>query len=276
VGVNPFIEPAEMNITPKGHEEPKDKKAKHMKYIIVLLILLCPFPPAYAEPENSDYLITGVATGLLVGSEMLKDQLVPAAPRFSSPNWIDRNVRNAVKWRDDELTQASDISDVLLFGVFIPSIAITPLFTDGDYLDDAEVMMRSFAVTGLTTNAVKFSVARQRPYSYFNTRHSEGKDDNLSFFSGHSSLSFALASSSAYLLSEEYPEGEGVIWASSISLASSVAYLRIASDKHYLSDVVVGGVVGAAIGYYIARESRENSSEQTESRANMFTISIEF
>ena len=38
------------------------------------------------------------------------------------------------------------------------------------------------------------------------------------------------------------------IWGAGAALATVTGYLRIAADKHYFSDVLVGAVVGSAIG----------------------------
>jgi len=33
-------------------------------------------------------------------------------------------------------------------------------------------------------------------------------------------------------------------------LATSTVYFRVAGDKHYFTDILVGGIVGAATGYF--------------------------
>lgn len=37
-------------------------------------------------------------------------------------------------------------------------------------------------------------------------------------------------------------------WAVGLPLAASTAYLRLAADRHYLTDVLVGGAVGTTVG----------------------------
>jgi membrane-associated phospholipid phosphatase len=41
------------------------------------------------------------------------------------------------------------------------------------------------------------------------------------------------------------------VWATGFSLAAFVGYLRIAADKHYMSDVLVGAATGTAAGVLI-------------------------
>ena len=39
--------------------------------------------------------------------------------------------------------------------------------------------------------------------------------------------------------------------ASGLSMAAFTGYLRIAADKHYLSDVLTGAIVGSAVGFVV-------------------------
>ena len=39
-----------------------------------------------------------------------------------------------------------------------------------------------------------------------------------------------------------------IVWISALGLASATGYFRIAADKHYFSDVLVGAIVGSLIG----------------------------
>jgi membrane-associated phospholipid phosphatase len=39
-----------------------------------------------------------------------------------------------------------------------------------------------------------------------------------------------------------------VVWTSGFLTAAAVGYLRIAADKHYFSDVMLGAIVGTALG----------------------------
>lgn len=44
---------------------------------------------------------------------------------------------------------------------------------------------------------------------------------------------------------------EPVVWAGGYAIAATTGYLRIAADKHYLSDVVAGAIVGTGVGLAI-------------------------
>ena len=119
-----------------------------------------------------------------------------------------------------------------------------------------------FFLTKGITDITKSMAGRIRPYLY-NTEltvderfQAQGKDApiaNTSFFSGHSSSTFAFA----VFLSKTYTDiyGKGtwskIIWGTSLTLASATAYSRVAAGEHFPTDVIVGAVVGSAVGYAI-------------------------
>jgi len=82
-----------------------------------------------------------------------------------------------------------------------------------------------------------------------NPDHSQGPDDaNLSFYSGHTNFTFALAAAAATV-----GRLRGYRWAPAALLvgglvAATTGYLRIAADQHYLTDVLTGAAVGTTIG----------------------------
>ncbi len=42
-----------------------------------------------------------------------------------------------------------------------------------------------------------------------------------------------------------------LVWASSLPWAAVTGYLRIAADKHYLTDVLTGALIGSAVGFLV-------------------------
>jgi membrane-associated phospholipid phosphatase len=210
-------------------------------------------------PTSSDYALTMVGGGLWVGSEIFKDSIAPSEPRWKTPNALERAVRDSLKWRNTDLNIASRSSDLLLVGA-VSSLFWTPLLTENDYRSHVMVGLEAVILSGVLMQGVKFAVGRQRPYSYYSTRPAKGADDYLSFYSGHASTVFAVATSTAYLLSDAHPKQKNVIWSSALAVAATVAYLRVAADKHYFSDVLVGGLTGGTIGYLVARARRTDSN----------------
>ncbi len=99
--------------------------------------------------------------------------------------------------------------------------------------------------------------SRPRPYTHFCEPTApeplHARDAQFSFFSGHSSLSFAGAMTAARLARLRGHRNAGAIKWTGLGLASTTALLRMAGDKHYFTDVVVGAGVGLALGHFIPK-----------------------
>src|SRR5437870_2234290 len=78
-------------------------------------------------------------------------------------------------------------------------------------------------------------------------------DDDASFYSGHTSAAFAVATSFATCASMRGDGEAWVAWAAGLPLAALTGYLRIAADRHYLSDVLVGAGAGTLFGTLVPR-----------------------
>ena len=118
-------------------------------------------------------------------------------------------------------------------------------------------------------NLAKFTVRRPRPYAYgpaYEPDQDHGNNASLSFFSGHTSLAFSMATSYSYLFSKRHPDSPLVIpvWIGTHALAATTAGLRVGAGKHFWSDIVVGAAVGSLIGYMVpylhtSRDSGDNT-----------------
>jgi len=106
---------------------------------------------------------------------------------------------------------------------------------------DALFIGTAFLVSSLVTQSTKRIVNRQRPYesySFILQRDDEG--GGMSFPSGHTSAAFCTATS----LALRYPKW--YIITPAYLFATSVAWARMYQGVHYPSDVLAGGLVGAA------------------------------
>ena len=53
-----------------------------------------------------------------------------------------------------------------------------------------------------------------------------------------------------------------LIWGSTLTFATLTAYARVKAGAHYPSDVIVGAIVGGAIGRLVPVLHRKNSSQR--------------
>jgi membrane-associated phospholipid phosphatase len=115
-------------------------------------------------------------------------------------------------------------------------------------------------VAGAITEVPKRLVRRPRPYAYYQEPPEDGaldaEDAHLSFFSGHTAFSFAAAGATCEMARVRGYSGRCGFLDTPFLLAAGTAFLRTAADRHYLSDVAVGGLVGWGIGRFIGRLHR--------------------
>jgi len=215
-----------------------------------------------------DVAVTTVGGMWWLTSELLKTALVPEKCRWCYRaedgsdllNPYDGWVRSKLIWKN---TDAADTtSSVLAF--FVEPAAMMGLSALSAAHDhalngfpvDALLIAEATIIAGDINQLAKFAFARERPYVHFLPRApsevraltGSPSDDNLSFFSGHTTLGFALATSAGMVTSLRGYRLASVVWAAGLTMATTVGYLRIAADMHYLSDVVTAAVVGSVIG----------------------------
>lgn len=208
--------------------------------------------------------------GLALGLELYgKSHFVPDAPRFSSPNSFDRYMRDKLWAGVNEQDRARAWSDRLIYGVSMSSLLWGPLLAE-----DRELALlintRVFAANSIMTNIVKIVAARERPYSHFQTRESEGKKDYTSFYSGHSSVAFSQAVANSMILSRSYPQHGSLIWSTLMSTAGVTALLRVGGDMHYFSDILTGALSGSFIAWVVTRaELKKYGKYESEARTSL-------
>jgi membrane-associated phospholipid phosphatase len=89
------------------------------------------------------------------------------------------------------------------------------------------------------TEVMKYSINRDRPFITYTDITRKSNVSSPSFPSGHTSSSFALATS----LSLSYPKWYIIV--TSYTWAGTVAFSRMDLGVHYPSDVLAGAIVGA-------------------------------
>jgi membrane-associated phospholipid phosphatase len=207
-----------------------------------------------------DGAVTVVGLAFWGGSELLKGQMAPSGCRWCASNGLDRPVRSALAWDDRQMAIVA--SNVGAYGVVpLASLGVMALGAHredraGEMGGNALVVAEAVALAGTLGQIVKLAAGRERPFVHALPPGEKPltdipSDNNLSFYSGHSSFAFSLAVASGTVSSMRGYRWAKAVWAGGLMAAAAVAYLRIAADKHYLTDVVVGAAVGSAIGFTV-------------------------
>ena len=233
---------------------------------IALALLVAIAPPARgAEPPIPlqynlalDASITGALGVSIVLLTIYQPALLPSTCRWCTPPGIDVAVRNALVWKDGART-ADILSTVLVAAV--PASALSYLLLSansrGDVnagLVDSLLVTEAAAAAMLVNQIVKLLVGRKRPYAFFqNDLGYSEREDNLSFYSGHTSFAVSVTAATVTVAAMRGYAGVGIAAGVGFTLSAAVGYLRMAADQHYLTDNLVGTVVGGLIGWAIPR-----------------------
>jgi membrane-associated phospholipid phosphatase len=121
------------------------------------------------------------------------------------------------------------------------------------FLEDAVVFYQSILVTQMFTQIVKSATSHDAPLIYNPSalqEDLESADAGRSFWSGHTATTFAAATAYSVTFWQRHPDSPWrfVVLGLAESIAVGVAALKIEAGYHYPSDVIAGGLAGAAIG----------------------------
>ncbi len=138
-------------------------------------------------------------------------------------------------------------SDLLMLGLASGTLAHTLFGPEGQrrVLAELETMAWTMGVIGVS----KSLIARERPVLYTEVAPEAANEviNQRSMPSGHAALAFSIATS--YWLNN--PERGLAPKLAAMATAAGIAVLRVASAKHFPSDVVVGALVGSGVAILV-------------------------
>jgi membrane-associated phospholipid phosphatase len=252
---------------------------------LIWLLLLCatlPFSNTSAQHNIGDslgvYHVNRWASGgvALVGAYTNFEGLsrVKNKPRLTKPelnqlmtNSISRLNRSGLTQDPGKREQAHRVSDILMYGTAsVPFLLLLDGKVKKDYLDVALLYLETVA---LTSNLYTYSplgptfVDRYRPLAFYEeVPLEERQSGNMrnSFYSGHVATTAMGGFFLAKVLHDYHPEWGSRRWllfgAASLPTAT-VAWLRVRALKHFPSDVIAGGLIGAGMGILIPELHRK-------------------
>jgi membrane-associated phospholipid phosphatase len=233
-----------------------------------------------------DVAITAGAFATWLTLELLTPTLVDAC------NWCDRDAegndvlnafdagaRDALRWSNTHVadTWSNVFSFVLAPAVGVGVAALVTAHDDRlDELPEGLLIVGESAMLAMVlNNIVKIAAARERPDVHARTPEEREANhqpsDNVSFYSGHTTLAFALATSAGTIASMRGYRLAPVMWVTGLALASISGYLRVAADRHYATDVLTGALIGSAIGFsvpYFFHRGRDQGWQVTAAPAS--------
>jgi membrane-associated phospholipid phosphatase len=186
-----------------------------------------------------DIFVTGTASLTFV-DQSVKDYF--QSHRNKSEDYISRNILEHF---------GAEHSILLISGMFTYGM----LANEKRSVSTALLALESFALATLLVRVPKNLIGRRRPDAWPPSTPSDwdGPFQGTSFPSGHTTASFAVAS----VIAAQYRDIKWIPIAA-YSVASLAGISRIYDNKHWLSDVVAGAVVGTLVGNFVSHRSADS------------------
>ena len=126
--------------------------------------------------------------------------------------------------------------------------------------------VETMAVTGTLFTMATGTVYRSRPYVYGTIADAPRRRENdsqRSFYAGHTAATAAASFFTAKVFQDYNPDSKlkPVVWAVAAATPALVGYLRYKAGMHFLSDNLLGYVMGAAAGILIPEWHKTKGSK---------------
>jgi hypothetical protein len=144
-------------------------------------------------------------------------------------------------------------SDAGVGGMVVGSFSLA-LGTDGLKSPELSAVSRAFAANNFLTVLMKNAVHRSRPKASFKDSVRQDGDNAKSFPSGHASNALAAASCIVLMTPARGPWFHAVIY----GIGASIGFARIMADRHFFTDVLVGGALGFGVTHLAFNGSESN------------------
>jgi membrane-associated phospholipid phosphatase len=218
--------------------------------------------PRWQKFGTGNYVLTGVGIGVAAGSYFL-----PVTRPWRRTNALDEWGRRTISIDKYESGQwAQDLSDLLLslnisFPLLMDSLIVGHWYRRSPEMAGqmALIAVEAMAVAMLLQGSTSALTQRERPYGRdCGTTVPGGLPECTnnaryrSFFSGHTSMSFAAAAVTCEnharfdLFAD--PSADAITCGTAFGSAAAVGMLRIVALKHFITDVAAGAAIGTLSG----------------------------
>ena len=264
-GVKPC---ASITIIPThGEEVPVPRSGLHCIVALACLLILPPVAAAASQDLEYNAGVTIGASALWLATAFpLKTALAPDSCRWCDRgkdgtdklNGLDASMRE--RFRLPQPGSAAQISDALLV-LGVPATSVASIWVaakndgrENETGENALLILEAVTVSAALNQVVKLTSGRQRPYAHYAAAGAAPtSEDNLSFYSGHSTVTFTTSVAAGTIASMRGYGGANWVWVPGAVLATATSYLRLGCDRHYFTDVLAGAVIGAGVGIAVPR-----------------------
>ncbi|QXP51432.1 phosphatase PAP2 family protein [Cellulophaga sp. HaHa_2_95] len=174
------------------------------------------------KPKTNLFKKSTVPLSLIGAGILLSDSGFEKSFNTNSRNWIGNDFETNL----DDYTRYAPVATL-----FISDVA--GVQAKNHWFDQTKHLAISMILTDVFTRALKKNIYKLRP---------DGSNENA-FPSGHTSITFA----SGAVVYEEFKEASPLLAYSGYGFATLTGGLRLANNKHWISDVLAGAGLGILV-----------------------------
>jgi membrane-associated phospholipid phosphatase len=207
-------------------------------------------------------IIAGGVGLTMIGYNMIvnKPGLTPEELAAHNPNDVPGFDRGNVGYYSESADKASYIPFTAAFA--LPVVAsLIDKNQRNNFVQVTAMYLEAMSISGALYTLSAGALSRSRPLVYGTEAPYEKRVSNnsqRSFFAGHVSASATATFFAAQVFSDFNPDSRAkpYVWIAAAAIPAVVAYYRYEAGMHFLSDILVGYGVGAAVGILVPKLHR--------------------
>ncbi|MBN1949068.1 MAG: phosphatase PAP2 family protein [Candidatus Cloacimonetes bacterium] len=224
---------------------------------VIAFLSLNNLPGQTFQINRFSYLLSmGLLAALDISNNYLDEKLLPEPSPSEIMALDSRNIPWFDRWisyrRNKSWKNVSDYCYYLTFGA-----GLYCSYEEDYFWDNLLVLSQILVAQSAVGKWIKTGSGRYRPYVYDDPAEGYSQNGRHSFYSLHSSGSFAIATFAYYC----YSKNNGSNLPLALVLfggALSTSITRIVSAQHFPSDILAGAVMGSGISWLICLSHRQN------------------
>jgi membrane-associated phospholipid phosphatase len=214
-------------------------------------------PSPYRLKLEIDLPVLVAGTALWAGTAAISDDAPPpcgtSAMPPCDPSHLNAFDRAAVGLVDPTLRLGANITGALPAAMLVFDVFDAGITNWRSWAADLIVIGEALAWDGAIQDLARRASRRPRPFLYVAGAYPFERDSAeaaRSFYSGHTAFAFTLATSLAYTFHLRHPRSRWrfVVWPVLLGVATIEPILRVLAGDHFPTDVIVGALVGSALG----------------------------
>lgn len=228
---------------------------------IIITFLTVTLNAQNTSPYEWKWTRDGIWTGATLGASAYGLILIQNKDGITEAelNALDvKDINGIDRWAAGNSSEtANNISDI----PFAASFALPFGLLFNDEINDHSGQFLGMYLQSLSTTSALYSITaglvnRSRPYVYDENLSIDRRTSNngqRSFYSGHVAAAATATFFAAKVYCDYNPDakGKGFIWAGAAAVPLAVSYYRLQAGQHFLTDIILGYSLGAAVGILI-------------------------